>query len=63
MFQRPPSSPEMHGSESPDDEIPCTGACFGVPPQSLSSALWQILPQFAAGGAVLLASCVGGEAP
>ena len=63
MHKRPPSSPEMRGSEPLDDAMPCTSDCFGVPPRTLSSTLWQILPQLAVGGAVLLVSCVGGDAP
>jgi len=65
MLKRPPSSPEPVRRAAPlaGDDIPCTCDCFGVPPRSLTSTLWQILPQLAVGGAVLLVSCVGGETP
>lgn len=65
MLKHPPPSPDLRRpvSEAPDGDIPCTSGCFGVPPRTLSSTLWQVLPQLAVGGAVLLASCMGGEGP
>lgn len=65
MPKRPSSPPELHraASEAEDSDLPCTAGCFGVPPQSLTSTLWQILPQLAVGGAVLLVSCTGGGGP
>lgn len=65
MPKRPPSSPDpgRFPADAPNSDIPCTCDCFGVPPQSLSATLWQILPQLAVGGAVLLVSCVAGDGP
>lgn len=65
MPKRLPSSLPLHRppAEAEGGDLPCTCNWFGAPPRTLSSALWQILPQLAAGGVVLLTSCAGGEGP
>lgn len=67
MPQRPPASPEetadLSRASSAGDELPAAWSCFGAPPRTLASTVWQVLPQLAVACVVVLASCVGDVAP